>query len=404
DWPGNFAWSGEMVMDDPIWGRPPGGAYKANATEEECVLDLNGKTAHVSGLLTDGAYDVTVKNGTLYDAVVQNNLIPLYLWVYGTGTLTLESDVEVTNNNGPFMKNGPGLLRVLGALDSDKPFVMNKGTVEVGHADSLGRIPPTRSQNGEIRIQGDVTLRPLADALDVGRNIWFEDTRTLAVDVPEGMTLTLSGEISNDYWHVLVELCKEGDGTLVLAGAQNTYAGTTTLKAGALSIDSLAQLGHPEFSGTHFAGGVLQVTGLACDTIDSVYVDNWGEFDGGFDIVEEGNAFTVGSAVTVKMGGVFAKAGEGTLVMEGGLTIGAETLRVVGGALGNGGIVVEALDLSTATLEVVAGKDVSVVDIATVAGAYDAPANVSLPPGFALKYRGGHLTASRSGGTVLLVR
>jgi len=413
DWPSTFVWSGEMVMGHPRWDRPTGGSLKADATEEECILDLNGGIMRLNALLTEGTNNVTVKNGILECVDVNDGW---RFWVYGPGSLTLEADVAFTNtvttdlknpstfgNTSVVMKNGGGLMRILGRVETDKPFVINRGSVAIGHNDSLGVLPATRSLNNEILVYGDATITPLTDGLDVARNIFFNHRRTLTVDVPADMTLTLSGVISNTIGRVF--LCKVGEGTLVLSGAANAHEGGVDLRAGTLSIGSLLQLGHREFAETRFNGGVLRITGTDCTTIDTAYVGNWGSFDGGFDIDEKDNAFTIGSPITVKALGAFTATGQGTLVLEGGIAFGAgTTLRVVGNAEGNGGIVVDELDLGAATLEVVAGKDVNEVTIATVAGNYMPSANVKLPAGFALKNRGGKVTAEKDNGSLILVR
>jgi len=406
---GTCEWSGEVVMDDPPTGILSG-TFKANATMAGCLLDLSGGTMYKNALLTDGAYDVTLRNGILHPS---NDGWMFH--VYGTGALILDSDAAMTNNL-PFVKNGDGRLEIHGALGTQKPFILHRGTVAVGHSDSLGMTggtwnsgdPDWQRESDEasiVRVQGDATLEALADGLDIHRDIWLGDgnqkrTLTLTVDIPADMTLTLSGKII-DYGGIR----KTGEGTLVLAGTASTYFGGTEFAEGTVSVSSMKALGHSSCQPKRFSGGVLQITGMDCDTMDSVYVDNWGAFDGGFDIDGKNNTFTIGSPVTVKALGAFITAGAGMLALEGGITLGAgTTLRVVGGAAGNGGILVDTLDLSQATLEVVAGKDVNEVTIATVAGNYTPSANVKLPAGFALKYRNGKVVAKKDGGTLILVR
>ncbi|MCL1857031.1 MAG: hypothetical protein FWF84_05265, partial [Kiritimatiellaeota bacterium] len=329
----SLKWSGLVELEEV--GGDIGDTFKVEALEEDCILDLNGRGMRVNNMLVEGDYDTTIKNGILYH---HSGYDAGRFFIYGDGTLTLGPDLTVSSER-PFVKTGSGTLRILGSLGLNQLLNFNNGKIEIGHSESLGLVPASRSLNAEIRIQGDVTIAALSDNLDIGRNIWFDYERTLTMDVQEGMTLTLSGIINGTEGSGGIR--KVGGGTLVLANEENTYAYGTELLEGTLSVGSMKALGHPSLQGLTFSGGVLQITGMECDTIDTVYVDNWGAFDGGFDIVEAGNAFVIGSPVTVKAGGVFAKAGEGTLVMEGGLTVGAGTLRVVGSAehqLGNGGI------------------------------------------------------------------
>jgi len=390
-----WLWSGTVIMDTPI-SQDMHDCFKADATEEECVLDLGGDAMRVNRILTDGDFGTTVRNGAFNPG---GNFIARSFCVYGKGVLTLEADVVITNEI-PILKVGPGCLRILGPIGYRQSFVINGGSVAVGHDDALGLLPATRSLTHEIRVQCDATLTATADNLDVKRNIYFDFDRTLTVDVPADKTLTLSGVINN-----LGGIVKVGAGTLVLANAGNTYFDGTELRAGTVSVSSLKALGHPTCHGLHFGGGVLRITGMDCKTIDSVYVNNWGSFDGGFDIDEAGHTFTIGSPVTVKALGAFITAGAGMLALEDGITLGVgTTLRVIGNVEGNGGIAVGDLDLSKATLEVVV-TDKSVIEVAiATTGNYTPPASVTLPPGFALKYRHGKLTAQKDGGSLILVR
>ena len=95
---------------------------------------------------------------------------------------------------------------------------------------------------------------------------------------------------------------------MVLAGANN-YTGTTHLVGGNLAIGSLAPIGSGQIS---FEGGLLKVLGTSLTNVDS-RVSNYGSFNGGFNIANAANSFTVNSVVGGTNG--FIKDGPGKLTL-----------------------------------------------------------------------------------------
>ncbi|MBI5688234.1 MAG: autotransporter-associated beta strand repeat-containing protein, partial [Verrucomicrobia bacterium] len=137
---------------------------------------------------------------------------------------------------------------------------------------------------------------------------------------------------------------KLGTNTLALAGAANDFLGGAILSEGRLSIGSLASLGSSTSMLT-FAGGILQITGTAVTDLGSHPINTslGATFNGGFDIVDPANYFTVTNVLTgpgaTSLGqnnssGGLAKYGSGTLVLGGGntffggVTINAGTIQV----------------------------------------------------------------------------
>ena len=131
-------------------------------------------------------------------------------------------------------------------------------------------------------------------------------------------------------------LTKTGYGLLTLTG-DNTYSGGTTLTAGALSISRDANIGGAS-SAITFSGGTLQVTGAELHDLNSHSV-NWSNVNGGLDIADEGNTFTLSQSMGV--GGTLSKGGSGILVLGGsesihyatGVQVNGGTLRIDGGTV-----------------------------------------------------------------------
>ncbi|MFA6564783.1 MAG: autotransporter-associated beta strand repeat-containing protein [Verrucomicrobiia bacterium] len=183
-------------------------------------------------------------------------------------------------------------------------------------------------------------------------------------------------------------LNKQGTGTLVLSGA-NDYAGGSILGAGRLSVTNEVNLGAAGSTLT-FAGGLLQVVGVDMTNIASHTV-NWSSFNGGFDIADGANVFTVTNAITGP--GTVSKSGSGTLVLTGnntfstggGVTINAGTvqvgnvsalgylgtLTVNGGVLdlnGNNAYVGGLAGLGGRITDDSAGSGISILNVTNVAG------------------------------------
>ncbi|MCX6899789.1 MAG: autotransporter-associated beta strand repeat-containing protein [Verrucomicrobia bacterium] len=112
-----------------------------------------------------------------------------------------------------------------------------------------------------------------------------------------------------------------------LTGA-NTYNGGTFLNGSVLSVGSDNNLGAAS-SAITFAGGVLRITGTTFTNLDSRPV-NWGTFNGGFDIADAANVFTITNAIAGSTG--LLKLGSGALVLSGANTYSGNTL-VQGGVL-----------------------------------------------------------------------
>jgi autotransporter-associated beta strand protein len=152
-----------------------------------------------------------------------------------------------------------------------------------------------------------------------------------------------------------------GAGVVTLSGS-NSYSGGTNINGGELSISSDANVGGST-STINFNGGFLQVTGTTLTNLNSHTV-NWSTFNGGFDISNSANTFTVSQNIGGT--GSLTVAGAGTLVLSGTNTF-SGGVTVIGGVLSvsadaNLGAVGNPLTLNGGTLDVVGTALTSTAD------------------------------------------
>ncbi|MFT3789442.1 MAG: autotransporter-associated beta strand repeat-containing protein [Tepidisphaeraceae bacterium] len=137
----------------------------------------------------------------------------------------------------------------------------------------------------------------------------------------DGFDATVSSVVSGG------RLIKTGAGNLNLTNA-NTFA-RADLVGGSLSITSDTNIGGAG-SVIHFQGGLLRVLGTGLTTLNSHTV-NWSTFNGGIDVADAANTFTIGS--TMSGTGAFTKAGPGTLLLSAGSNGYTGGTTITGGVL-----------------------------------------------------------------------
>ena len=123
--------------------------------------------------------------------------------ISGTGKLILQQGTTVLSGESTYS----------GGTD------INSAHLYVGNAKALG--------SGAVNMQGTATLGFLVDDLVIKNDIILASGNTSAIDTGT-FNETLGGDISGDG-----SLTKQGDGTLIVAGA-NTYTGSTNVLAGTL--------------------------------------------------------------------------------------------------------------------------------------------------------------------------
>ena len=187
------------------------------------TLDLNGST--------DRTFDSIAGSGTI---------------LLGSGNLTVDEDGGTRTffgnieESGELTKKGDHTL-VLAGTNTFALLDIDAGTLEVASGASLG--------SGSIEL-GAGTLQ-VTNTMTNPRNVTLDDSAA-EIRVDSAATLTQSGSVDGSG-----SLTKTGDGVLALTGV-NTYAGTTTLAAGVVSVAGDGNLGMGDLA---FDGGTLEVTG-----------------------------------------------------------------------------------------------------------------------------------------------
>ncbi len=170
----------------------------------------------------------------------------------------------------------------------------------------------------------------IADSSAAGGNtisvgVTVAATRTIVVS-NAAVTLTISGIITGSGG-----LTKDGAGTLALTAA-NTYTGTTTITAGAISIAADGALGTPP--GAPTAGKIVLVGGTLRATATFTLAANRGVALTGAGTISTDPATTLTYGGIMAGAGSVTKSGTGTLLLSGlntytgATTISAGTLRI----------------------------------------------------------------------------
>ncbi|MGA2496715.1 MAG: autotransporter-associated beta strand repeat-containing protein, partial [Tepidisphaeraceae bacterium] len=226
-------------------------------------LTLAGPVSFNRGLLFVGSNDYTISG----NATVSSRYQDLIIHQYGTGVLTLTSQV-VDNGGASFItKTGPGTLVVSGNNFYTGGNNISGGTLQVGNANALGSInaPLTLNQGGTLDLNGNnvgVGIVNGGSAFNGGGII--DNTSSTAASLTFGNNNTsntiFSGTVQNSNGPLTLNKVGTGSftftgnitgsvatnisgGTVVFAG-NNTNTGATTISGGAvLRLFSAGALG-----------------------------------------------------------------------------------------------------------------------------------------------------------------
>jgi autotransporter-associated beta strand protein len=292
----------------------------------------------------------------------------------GSGAVTMNASRTVTVTAGNLTvggaisgvgfgltKNGNGTLVLAGANTYNGTTTLNTGTLNINNANAIG--------SGLLVISGTSTINNNSGAaitlatnnaqnwnatsftfvgtndLNLGTgNVTMTSNRTVTVAAGN---LTVGGAISGAGF----ALTKNGNGTLVLAGA-NTYNGGTTLSAGTLTLNNANAIGAGTLT---INGGAINNTSGAAITLATNNAQNWNSnftFAGTNDLNLGNGAVTMNASRTVTVsagnltvGGAIAgtgfgltKNGSGALILSGNNTYtGATTINAGTLEIGNTG-------------------------------------------------------------------
>ena len=229
----------------------------------------------------------------------------------GTGSLVLGpggSEIRVLadsaiintqiSGSGSLLKTEAGTLVLNGINSYAGGTTIYAGDVQISSDANLG------IASGGINLKGGTLI--VASRMATNRQIDIDQRGTL--NVTDGNLLFALGEISGNG-----DLLKDGNGTLVLSGA-NTFKGDIGIKKGSLEIANDASLGDAS-NDVAFLGGVLATTG-SFSTSRDFHLNANGGFNvaGSTQLTVNGNV--VGSNVLVK-GGAGALVLNGTNVFNG---------------------------------------------------------------------------------------
>ncbi|MDF3056252.1 MAG: uncharacterized protein K0R17_467, partial [Rariglobus sp.] len=244
-----------------------------------------------SGAGTPGFGNLIVTGGTLsaYEIAFTKPT------AVGSNNFTLGGTALVTTN-----------LLYLNNANSDSYVYFNGGTLRAG-----SRAASAWIQNGiNVRmLEGGAVFDTAGQNKDFANAILRDSSLGAAID--GGLT-------------------KKGAGTLTLSASNSDYTGATTLQAGTLSVGSAGALGSAA-NAINFTGGTLRITGTTFTNLGS-RVLNHTTFDGGLDIADANNTFTLSQSLSGT--GALTKLGDGTLVLSaagtrsGATTVSAGTLRL----------------------------------------------------------------------------
>lgn len=259
-------------------------------------------------------------------------------------TLTCAGIIAGSGSPQRLSKRGTGTLVLSGANTYNGATTISEygGTLTISADNNLGAVPGSTTA-GHLSIETGGTLNTTATfTLNSRRGILIWTSANANISPNSGTTLTYGGIIAGN--NAAASLTKTGDGTLVLSGA-NTYAGTTTINAGVLSISADNNLGTAPASPTTghlvFNGGTLRNTGTI--TLDANRGISLGTSGGTIDVPF--SPFTYSGIIAGT--GALTKTGSGSLILNGVNTYSGAT-NINSGTLRLGGTAGERINNSSA--------------------------------------------------------
>ncbi|RZL60821.1 MAG: autotransporter outer membrane beta-barrel domain-containing protein [Variovorax sp.] len=223
---------------------------------EQGTLALAGAAALASGralaVQSGGTFDIAAISaaGATVGDLSGGGAVALGAKQLAVGTAVDSAFSGAIEGTGSLVKQGAGTLMLGGGSSYSGGTALKQGRIDVGHAAALG--------TGELAMDDGTALGFAADGLTLANAIRFTGSNDPVIDTG-AFDASLSGGISGGGF-----LTKQGDGTLTLAAANNSYTGATevaagTLRASAANAFSAASL-HTVASGATLATGGFSQT------------------------------------------------------------------------------------------------------------------------------------------------
>ena len=312
-----------------------GGSVGLNMTTNGMVI-LSGANTYTGG--------TSLQSGTLE---LSNVVLP---GGTGTGTVTINSGATLQydesstiyqegitlSGTGTLQKTGSGMLIFGGAAAVNWQFQagalidVEGGTLTGG--DNNDDFWSTNQASLKIASGANfkgVEAAIVVDALTGYGTLtsgWTNGQGSITINVPQGITGTFSGMISdtsttNGY---TTSLTKDGTGTEILSGT-NTYTGGTTISGGTL------QVGNGDATGSLGSGPVTDNASLVFDLAGTTTV---GTITGTGSVTQEGSGTVILPGADSYIGGTMITAG--TLETGSAASLGSGTVTLNGGTLSAG--------------------------------------------------------------------
>ena len=300
------------------------------------LRNISGTNTYAGLLTLAGTTRINSDSGTLNISNAGTILGPTFgLTVGGAGDTTITSIIGTTT--GTLTKDGLGTLTLSGANTFTGALTVQSGTLQIGTINNVSSngtlgnsatavtLGNTGGVTGTLAYTGNTASSTKTFTLATGGTGAFGVTTS-------GQTLTLSGVIGGSG-----SLAKNGAGNLILSNT-NTYAGSTTVSAGTLSIAADAGLGTAPVSVTAdslvLAGGTLATTAnITLNSNRGLTVTTAGTLDVGTGTTLTYDGIATGTGTLTKSGtGTLTLTGQNTL--SGAVVISGGTLQIGNGSTG----------------------------------------------------------------------
>ncbi|MGG9972180.1 autotransporter-associated beta strand repeat-containing protein [Ferruginibacter sp. SUN002] len=247
-----------------------------------------------------------------------------------TGAFTISNLNTFTAGTGTIEYNGSGAQTVTSGLGNYYNLTVSNGNTKTTAA--------TQTVSNSLNVGANTTLNFNAGPLTVGD---LQGSGTVAVTGTTARLLTVGGNnASTTFSGVIsqtstgvVTLTKNGTGTLTLSGT-NTYAGLTTISAGALNIQNAQGTGTTAGGVTVASGAALELQGNITVGAEALTLNNAGISSGGSLRNISGNN-TWGGTITLSTNAVRINSDAGTLTLNASNAITATAINLTVGGAGN---------------------------------------------------------------------